>query len=103
MEGRSPRAPGCRVALACFPGVAFGPPVTCNASTTNAALVSGGTLSTASPPCDDSDEYTSDACDLGAGQCVFTPVPDGTPCTDTDANVCTLAACENSEAYGSAG
>jgi hypothetical protein len=50
-------------------------------------------LDTPCPP--DSNDCTSDlACDPQTGQCPHPPVPDSTPCGDTDQNACTTAGCE---------
>ena len=43
----------------------------------------------------DTNPCTSDpACNPGTGLCAHPPVPDSTPCPDTDANLCTAAGCE---------
>ncbi len=51
-----------------------------------------GTCSHGVTVCDDAIECTTDVCDPVAG-CVFTPVPDGTPCTTGTASVCTGGVC----------
>src|SRR5262249_28854830 len=43
----------------------------------------------------DTNEGTTDlACDPATGLCPHPPVPDSTPCADTDGNLCTKAGCE---------
>src|SRR5262249_56239065 len=43
----------------------------------------------------DNNECTNDlACDPATGACNHPPVPDSTPCTDSDSNACTKAGCE---------
>ena len=50
-------------------------------------------VSTVCPP--DNNECTNDlACDPTTGTCPHPNKPDSTPCTDTDANVCTVAGCD---------
>src|SRR4029453_15447671 len=45
------------------------------------------------PP--DSNDCTSDPpCNPATGQCTHPPVPNSTPCGDTDQNLCTTAGCE---------
>jgi hypothetical protein len=63
----------------------------------NGVLVSGGAQSASiplCPMCNDGQECTTDACNQITGMCVFTPVPDSTPCADNDGNACTFAGCE---------
>ena len=46
----------------------------------------------------DSNECTQDpACNPATGQCTHPPVPDSTPCTDSDGNLCTTAGCESGQ------
>jgi hypothetical protein len=45
------------------------------------------------PDCDDGADCSQDACDQNIGQCTHTPLPDSTPCGDTDQNACTFAGC----------
>ncbi len=46
----------------------------------------------------DTNECTSDpACNPATGLCTHPPVPDSTPCTDTDQNLCTTAGCEQGQ------
>jgi hypothetical protein len=50
-------------------------------------------LNTPCPP--DSNDCTNDPpCNPQTGQCTHPPVPDSTPCGDTDSNLCTTAGCE---------
>src|SRR5262245_59040278 len=42
----------------------------------------------------DNNECTNDVCNPANGQCQNPPVPNSTPCTDTDNDTCTIAGCE---------
>jgi len=70
-------------------------PVTCNDGnpcTTDTCNSVQGCVSTP-VNCDDLNECTADSCDAQTGACQHAPKGDGTPCTDTDEDVCTVAAC----------
>ena len=45
------------------------------------------------PDCDDGADCSQDMCDQDIGQCIHTPLPDSTPCGDTDQNLCTIPGC----------
>ena len=54
-------------------------------------------VTTPCPP--DDNACTNDlACNPQTGLCQYPPVPDSTPCTDTDNNACTTAGCERASA-----
>src|SRR5262249_47433120 len=62
----------------------------------NLVLASGGSQSSAIPLCPTctNTECTTSACNQDNGMCVPSNVPDSTPCTDTDGNLCTTAGCD---------
>jgi hypothetical protein len=45
------------------------------------------------PNCDDGADCSQDSCDQNTGDCLHDPLPDSTPCGDTDNNACTFAGC----------
>jgi hypothetical protein len=46
------------------------------------------------PDCDDNADCSTDTCNQDIGECVHVPLPDSTPCGDTDNNLCTTSGCD---------
>jgi hypothetical protein len=53
----------------------------------------GECVFTSSVDCDDANECTDDSCDPATGDCINSPVADGTACADDD-NICTRDSCQ---------